>query len=109
MSLFSILLSRPLWLSSVHWYEGPYAAPDIIHGHCNHGYHHHQHHDYDHYEHHHCLDPDYEHDCTSVSGGLQVPNTIKCTGCLKKVLNRILRAMYVRIFWRSQILLNVIL
>ena len=32
-----------------------------------------------------------------------------CTGCLKKVPNRILRAMYVRIFWRSQILLNVIL
>ena len=92
MSLFSILLSRPLWRPSVHWYEGPYAAPNIIHGHYNHGYHHHQHHNYDHYEHHHCLDPDYEHDCTSVLRGLQVPNTIESTGCRKKnVLKRIMR------------------
>ena len=88
MSLFSILLSRPLWRSSVHWYEGPYAAPNIIHGHYNHGYHHHQHHNYDHYEHHHCLDPDYEHDCTSVLRGLQVPNTIESTGCRKKMFLR---------------------
>ena len=88
MSLFSILLSRPLWRPSVHWYEGPYAAPNIIHGHYNHGYNHHQHHNYDHYEHHHCLDPDYEHDCTSVLRGLQVPNTIESTGCRKKMFLR---------------------